>query len=68
MDVRDMMEMKKQDPVSLLDGLDEKDRLALGMACALRVAVPLDVLPPHGKSVIPSDVSHYTAITPDARA
>ena len=66
-DVRTLLDMKKQDPVKVLDGLTPGDRFALGVACAFRLSVPLDVLPPHDRSVIPADVLGHTTIVPELR-
>ncbi len=66
-DVRTLTDMKKQDTAVMLDGMKKDDRLALGTACAFRVAVPLEALPPHDRSVIPTDVTGFTSISPELR-
>ena len=66
-DVRTLTDMKKQDTAVMLDGMKKDDRLALGTACAFRVAVPLEALPPHDRSVIPTDVTGFTSISSELR-
>lgn len=66
-DVRTLLDMKKQNPTEVLDSLTTDDRFALGVACAFRVSVPLDILPPHDRAVIPSDVLGHTTIVPELR-
>ena len=66
-DVRTLTDVRRQDASVVLDNLKDSDRFALGVACAFRVAVPLDALPPHDKSAIPTDVSGFTSITPDLK-
>lgn len=67
-DVRTLTDMKRQDTVPMLEEMRPDDRFALGVACAFRVAAPLDGLPPHDKSVIPTDVTGYTSIVPELRS
>ena len=66
-DVRTLIDLKKQDSSALLDNLGGKDRMALGVACALRISVPADSLPPHDRSTIPMEPSGYTSIVPELR-
>ncbi len=66
-DVRTLTDMKKQDTLPMLDSMRDDDRLALGVACAYRVAMPMDALPPHDRSVIPTDVEGFTSIVPELR-
>ncbi len=67
-DVRTLTDMKRQDTLPMLNDMRKDDRYALGVACAFRVAMPLDALPPHDKSVIPTDVSGFTSIVPELRS
>lgn len=66
-DIKTLLDMKKQDPAEVLEGLPNGDRFALGVACAFRLSVPLDVLPPHERSVIPADVTNRTTIVQELR-
>lgn len=66
-EIESLLDMKKQDPAEVLEGLPAGDRFALGVASAFRLSVPLDVLPPHERSVIPADVTNRTTIVPELR-
>ncbi len=67
-DVRTLTDMKRQDTLPMLESMRKDDRDALGIACAFRVAMPLDALPPHDRSVIPTDITGYTSIVPELRS
>ena len=66
-DVRTLMDLKKQDSSALLENLPEKDRKALGIACVYRISVPLEALPPHDRKSVPADIGGYTSIVPELR-
>ena len=66
-DVRTLTDVRRQDASVVLENLRDGDRFALGVACAFRVAVPMDALPSHEKSAIPTDVGGFTSITPDLK-
>jgi len=56
-DIMPMLDMKRCDPQTLLDSVDEEDRDVLGLACVLRCSVPVSELPGTSKPVIPVDVN-----------
>ena len=66
-DIKTLIDIKKQNPAELLESMTDADRKALGVACAFRLSVPLDVLPPHNRSVVPSDVNGRTVIVEELR-
>ena len=67
LDMKSLIDFKKQDPTQVLEGLNEGDRKALGIACAFRLSVPVNVLPEHARNVVPADVNGRTTITPELR-
>ena len=67
LDMKSLIDFKKQDGVHVLKSLNADDKRALGIACAFRLSVPTTVLPPHTKNVVPSDVVGFTLITPELR-
>lgn len=62
-DIASLLDMKRQDPVILLEELSKEDRFALGCACAFGGPVPVSVLPPTKNLTIPSDVNGNTVIS-----
>jgi len=56
-DIMPMLDMKRCDPQTILDSVDEEDRDVLGVACVLRCSVPRTELPETTKPVIPTDVN-----------
>lgn len=66
-DVKTLLDLKCQDPTKAMSSMTEKDRRALGCACAFRVPVPLTIFKEHERAVIPSDVSGRTVISKDVR-
>ena len=66
-DVRTLVDLKKQSTADLFESLSKKEKLALGMACALRVSVPASALPEHEASVIPVNAEGFTVIVPELR-
>ena len=66
-DVRTLLDLKSQNPLDAMDRMTDKDKRALGCACAFRVPVPLDIFEPHERSIIPADASGTTVIHKDVR-
>ncbi|NLL94870.1 MAG: hypothetical protein GX224_03835 [Thermoplasmatales archaeon] len=66
-DIASLLDMKRQDPDTLMDNLDAEETNALGCACAFRVPVPVAAMPKTVRSVIPYDVSGMTVIDPRLR-
>jgi len=62
-DIMPMLDMKRCDPQTLLDSVDEEDRDALGIACVLRCSVPRSDLPETSKPVIPVDVNGIVVLS-----
>ena len=62
-DIMPMLDMKRCDPKTLWDSVNEEDRDALGIACVLRRSVPRTVLPETSKPVIPVDVNGMTVLS-----
>ena len=58
-----LLDLKRQDPEVVFENLPEDDRFALGCACVFRMPVPMSVMPDHERSVIPTDVRGYTAVS-----
>jgi tetratricopeptide (TPR) repeat protein len=67
LDMRSLIDFKKQEPTQVLDSLSKGDRDALGIACTFRLSVPVSVLPEHARNVVPADVNGRTTITPELR-
>lgn len=66
-DIDALLDLKKQDPNDIIENLSEEDSYSLGCACVFRIPVPMDILPPHKKAVIPSDVFGMTVINEQLR-
>jgi len=62
-DIMPMLDMKRCDPQTLLDSVDEEDRDVLGVACVLRCSVPRSELPETAKPVIPVDVNGMVVLS-----
>ncbi len=67
-DIDSLLDLKRQDANIILNELSKDDMRALGCACAFRIPIPMSMLPPHNKSVIPMDVTEYTAIDKELRS
>ena len=67
LDMRSLIDFKKQEPTQVLESLSKNDRDALGIACTFRLSVPVNVLPEHARNVVPTDVNGRTIITPELR-
>ena len=67
LDMKSLIDFKKQEPMQVLDSLRKSDRDALGIACTLRLSVPASVLPEHARNVVPTDVNGRTIITPELK-
>lgn len=67
LDMKSLIDFKKKDGVQVLENLSENDRNALGIACAFRLSVPVNVLPMHTRNIVPTDVVGLTLITPELR-
>lgn len=67
-DVKTLLDLKSQNATVALDGMTQKDRFALGCACAFRVPVPLTLFEEHERSIIPADVTGRTVIGKDVRS
>ena len=66
-DVKTLLDLKCQDPTKAMNNMTDRDRRALGCACAFRVPVPLTIFEEHERAIIPSDVSGRTVISKDVR-
>ena len=62
-DIYSMIDMKRQDPAMLLEGMTDADRYCLGCACTIRIPLHKSLLPNGGFSTMPLDVTGRTAIS-----
>ena len=56
-DIMPMLDLKRCDPDTIWNSVDERDRDAFGLACVLRCPVPRADIPETAKQVIPTDIN-----------
>ena len=62
-----LLDMKRCDPNTLMDSIDEDSRFTLGLACVFRCSIKREDLPPTRQSVIPMDVEGNICISEDVK-
>ncbi|MDR0791414.1 MAG: hypothetical protein LBE47_02620 [Methanomassiliicoccaceae archaeon] len=56
-DIMPMLDLKRCDPNTLWDSVNEEERNALGLACVFRCSIPRADIPSTSKPIIPADIN-----------
>ena len=66
-DIMPLLDMRRCDPNTLMDSIDEESRTTLGLACVFRCSIRRDELPDTRQAVIPVDAAGLISVSDDVK-